>query len=199
MLLTISYVSFDDRFRWVFCQLEVLRHRIPGTIARALKELPPTLDETYARILLGIDKDIQGYARCIFRCLCVSFRPLRLAELAEILSVLFDSGNESEDHIDWRSVDSQQALLSACSSLLTVVNIDGQPVVQFAHFSVREYLMSSRLADAGERSSHYHVLPHPSHSILAQASLSTLLSLDDQINEREVERDHPLAIYGARH
>ena len=177
----------------------MLRHRIPGTIAWALKELPQTLDETYERILSGIDKDVRGYAHCLFQCLCVSFRPLRLAELAEVLSISFDSRNVSENHIDWRSEDSQQALLSACSSLLTVVNIDGSPVVQFAHFSVREYLMSGRLANAGERHSHYHVLPHLSHSILAQASLSTLLSLDGHIDARAVEQDHPLAIYGALH
>ena len=88
----------------------MLRSRFPGTILRALKELPSTLDETYRRILLGIDKDSQEYVRCFFQCLCVSIRPLHLAELADVLSVLFDSGHdESEDRIDWHSEDSQQA------------------------------------------------------------------------------------------
>jgi hypothetical protein len=191
--------SFDRRFRWVFCQLEALRHRIPGMIARALKELPQTLDETYGRILSGIDKDLQEYAHRLFQCLCVSIRPLRLAELAEALSILFVTERESEDGIDWRSEDSQQALLSTCSSIVTVVNTDGSPVVQFAHFSVREYLTSDRLATAGERHSRYHVLPHSSHAILARASLGALLSLDDQVDKRAVEEDHPLAIYGAQH
>jgi ankyrin repeat protein len=191
--------SFGHRFRWVFCQLEALRHRIPGMIARALKELPQTLDETYGRILSGIDKDIQEYAHRLFQCLCVSIRPLRLAELAEALSIIFVTKPESEDYIDWRSEESQQALLSSCSSIVTVVNTDGSPVVQFAHFSVREYLMSDRLAMPGERYTRYHVRPHSSHVTLARASLGALLSLGDQVDERAVEEYHPLAIYGAHH
>ena len=141
-----------------------MRRRIPGTIASALKKLPQTLDETYERILLGIDKDSQEYVLCIFQCLGVSIRPLRLAELAEVLAVLFDTGRDSEDHVDWRSEDAQKALLSACSSLITVVNVGGFPVVQFAHFTVREYLTSDRLANAGERLSHHHIFPHFAHS-----------------------------------
>jgi hypothetical protein len=160
-----------------------LRRRIPGTIARALKELPQTLDETYERILLGIDKDSQEYAFCLFQCLCVSIRPLRLAELADVLAILFDTGPDSEDHVDWRSEDAQKALLSACSSLITVVNVNGFPVIQFAHFTVREYLMSDRLANAGERLSRYHILPHLAHTTLARASLNTLLSLDEHIDK----------------
>jgi ankyrin repeat protein len=157
------------------------------------------LDETYGRILSGIDKDSQEYVRCFFQCLCVSIRPLRLAELTEVLSVLFDSGHETDDRIDWHSEDSQQALLSTCSSLVNVVNIDGSPVVQFAHFSVREYLMSDHLKDAGERLSHYFVVPHSAHTTLARASLSALLSLDEHVDKTAVEKHHPLAIYGARH
>ena len=181
------------------CQLDALRRRIPGTITRTLKELPQTLDETYERILLGIDEDGHEYACCLFQCLCVSIRPLRLAELAEVLSFHGSESRDSEDHIDWRSEGSQQALLSACSSLVTVVDIDGSPVVQFAHFSVREYLMSERLANAGGQHSRYHVLSHPSHTMLVRASLNVLLSLSDHVDNREVEEQHPLAIYGARH
>jgi ankyrin repeat protein len=179
--------------------LEALRWRIPGTIARALKELPQTLDETYEQILLGIDEDSQEYAFCLFQCLCVSICPLRLAELAEVLSVHATGSRDSEDHIDWCSEDSQQALLSGCSSLITVVDIDGSPVVQFAPFSVREYLISDRLASVGGHHSCYHVLPHLSYTMLMQASLNILLSLGDHVDKGVVEEQHPLAIYGAQY
>ena len=177
----------------------MLRHRFPGTISRALKELPPTLDETYARILLGIDKDSQEYSHCLLECLCISIRPLRLAELANVLFILFDNGRDPEDCIDWHSEDSQQALLSACSSLVTVVNINGSPVVQFAHFSVREFLVSDRLNEAGECLFRFCVVPHSAHTTLARASLNTLLSLDEHVDKTAVEKHHPLAVYGARH
>ncbi|KAH8977589.1 hypothetical protein EDB86DRAFT_3249747 [Lactarius hatsudake] len=188
----------DGMFQWVICQLEALRRRIPGTIARALKELPRTLDETYERILLGIDEDNHEYAHCLFQCLCASVRPLRLAELAEVLAVLLDTGRDSEDHIDWRSEDAQNALISACSSLITVINVDGFPVVQFTHFTVREFLTSDRLANADKRLSRYHILLHSAHNALARLSLNVLFSLDGQVNKSAVEK-HPLAIYAARH
>jgi hypothetical protein len=45
-----------DRFRWVFCQLETLRHSFPAAIRQTLDKLPETLDETYEQILLRIEK-----------------------------------------------------------------------------------------------------------------------------------------------
>ena len=44
------------RFRWTFCQLEVLRHCLPPSIRGILDELPETLDETYERVLKNINK-----------------------------------------------------------------------------------------------------------------------------------------------
>jgi hypothetical protein len=49
------------RFRWVVCQLDMLRGCCPPSLRDALNELPETLDETYKRILLGIDKKKQEY------------------------------------------------------------------------------------------------------------------------------------------
>ncbi|KAH9170736.1 hypothetical protein EDB89DRAFT_2071643 [Lactarius sanguifluus] len=45
----------DGMFRWVFCQLEVLRHCFPTNLRRILEELPKSLDETYKRILKEIN------------------------------------------------------------------------------------------------------------------------------------------------
>ena len=59
--------------------------------------------------------------------------------------------------------------------------------------------MSDRLNDAGERLSPYGVVPHSAHATLARASLSALLSLDEHVDKTSVEKDHPLAIYGAQH
>jgi len=108
--------SFDFRFRWVSCQLEVLRGRIPGTIDHALKELPRTLDETYERILRSIDDDNQEYALCLFQCLCVSIRPLRVAELADVLAILFDTEHDADNHIDWRSEDAASVVIDLFQS-----------------------------------------------------------------------------------
>jgi hypothetical protein len=58
-----------------------------------------------------------------------------------------------------------------------------QPSSQFSHFSVKEYLTSERLAQAEEHLSYYHILPEPAHTVLARASLSVLLQLDDKSRE----------------
>jgi len=70
-----------------------------------------------------------------------------------------------------RREDQEQALLSTCSSLITVVHDGGPHVVQFSHFSVKEFLTSDRLvAVIGDVSLH-HILLEPAHTILAQACL----------------------------
>jgi hypothetical protein len=182
----------------VFCQLEALRGCFPPALRRILEELPKTLDTTYERILLGIENARREYAYRLLQSLAFSIRPLRVEELAEVLAVRLDDGEDSEYHSDWHPEDARQAVLSACSSLITVVNVNGSPVVQFSHFSVKEFLMSSRLANAGEHISSYHILPNSSHTFLSRSCLNFLLSLDDEAEKSAVE-NRPFAIYAARY
>jgi hypothetical protein len=128
----------------------------------------------------------------------VAVRPLHVDELAEVLAFRFESGKTPEYHADWRLEDAQEAVLSACSSLITIVSLDGYQVVQFSHFSVKEFLISDRLAKAEDNLSLYHTLPHSAHSILAQACLGALLRLDDQVDKDRM-KDFPLSIYAAQH
>jgi hypothetical protein len=104
-------------------------------------------------------------------------RPLRVEELAEVLAMRFEAGKPPEYHSGWRLEDAQDAVLSACSSLISIVHVDGSPVIHFSHFSVKEFLASNRLASAGEHLSRYHILLQLAHTILVQACLSVLLGL----------------------
>jgi ankyrin repeat protein len=182
----------------VFCQIEWLRDCFPPDIRRALKELPKSLDETYERILLGIGSAKRGYAHCLLQCLAVSIRPLHVEELAEVLAIRLDEGEDSEYDSDWRPEDARQAVLSACSSLITIVNVNGLPIVQLSHFSVKEFLMSSRLANAGEQISLYHTTPSSAHAFLSRSCLSILLSLGDDVDKSAVQQ-RPFAMYAARY
>src|SRR5712691_5503377 len=153
-------VLTPSRFRWVFCQLEVLRYCFPPSVRQMLEELPETLDETYERILKEINKANRDHAHRLLQCLTVAARPLRVAELAEILAVDFRTtthGGTSKLNADWRWEDQEQAVLSTCSSLIAVVEEDGNQVVQFSHFSVKEYLTSPRLANLGAEFSQFHI------------------------------------------
>ena len=82
------------RFRWVFCQLETLRHCFPPNLRQVLNELPETLDETYEQILRGTNKAQKDNARRLLQCLTVTVRPLRVEELAEILAFDFQAIDE---------------------------------------------------------------------------------------------------------
>jgi ankyrin repeat protein len=163
-----------------------------------LNDLPETLDETYDRTLLNIDREKREFAQRLFRCLAVSIRPLRVDELAEIFAIQFDEVASPTFNASWRPENAEEAVISACSSLVTIVDKDGHQLVQFSHFSVKEYLTSERLAAAEERLSYYHILPEPAHTILAHASLSVLLHLDDQI-DRDTISHLPLTPYAAQH
>ena len=90
----VILVEIFKRFRWVFCQLETLRHCLPPSVGRTLDELPESLDETYERILEEIQKPNRDHAHRLLQCLVVAIRPLKVEELAEVLAVDFDDAEE---------------------------------------------------------------------------------------------------------
>ncbi len=191
----------SNRFRWVYCQLEALRHCLPPSVQRILEELPETLDETYERVLREINKANREYAHRLLQCLTVALRPLRVEELAEVLAIDFNGpahGGIPQLNGNWRWTDHHQAVLSTCSSLIAIVEDGYHQVVQFSHFSVKEFLMSDRLARSSGGVSRYHIALGPAHTIVAQACLGVLLRLDDGVDEDNVG-DIPLAKYASRH
>jgi ankyrin repeat protein len=98
---------------------------------------------------------------------------------------------------DWRWNDQELAVLLMCSSLIAVVRNGDSRVVQFSHFSVKEYLTSPRLAQSrGDDVSQFYVDLNAAHTILAQACLGTLLRLDEHAaNSGSI----PLVEYAAQH
>jgi ankyrin repeat protein len=185
----------------VYCQLEALRHCLPPSVRGILEALPDTLDETYERVLREINKANRQHARRLLQCLTVALRPLRVEELAEVLAIDFDApahGGIPQLNPKWRWADHHQAVLSTCSSLIAIVDDGAFQVVQFSHFSVKEYLTSDRLAYSSRDVSRYHVLLEPAHTILAQACLGVLLRLDNSVT-RDNANDIPLVEYGAQH
>ena len=194
----MTFVENFNRFRWAFCQLETLRHCLPPSVRRILDELPESLDETYERLLREIKKPNRDHARRLLQCLVVAIRPLGVKELAEVLAVDFGDAEEIPTlKQNWRWEDEEQALLTSCSSLIAIVDTGGSRVVQFSHFSVKEYLTSTRLATSS--TSGYHVDLLPAHAILAQACMSVLLQADDHAEHNDVEKSSPLAEYAAQY
>ncbi|KAN0129963.1 hypothetical protein V8E53_012218 [Lactarius tabidus] len=190
----------DGMFRWVFCQLDALRQCLPSSLRHTLAELPESLDETYERIVKDIKKGNHADANRMLQCIAVAIRPLSVAELAELLAFDFDAsateGGIPKLNSKWRWEDHEQAVLSTCSSLITIVPTNNSPVVQFSHFSVKEFLLSDRLATSAKDISRYHILLEDANTLIAKACLGVLLR--DPVDESGVATT-PLALYAAEH
>ena len=151
-------------------------------------------------MLREIKKPNRDHARRVMQLLVVAIRPLRVEELAEVLAVDFDDAEGIPKlKPSWRWEDQEQALLTSCSSLIAIVDTGDSRVVQFSHFSVKEFLTSTRLATSSQDVSRYHITLEPAHTILAQACVSALLQFPDRDEQDDVEKDAPLALYAAEY
>jgi ankyrin repeat protein len=73
-------------------------------------------------------------------------------------------------------------------------------IVQFSHFSVKEFLMSARFAESNNITlRRYHVSRTAAHTLAARACLGVLLSLDGDVVTSDTLAKRPLAKYSARH
>jgi ankyrin repeat protein len=205
-VLCQTFLSLSIRFRWVFCQLEMLRLCQRSRVRHLINELPDSLDETYERVLKGIHKTNQGHVQRLLQCVAMAFRPLRVDELAAILAFDPDANESEGSEVPTLGVvfteDQEQELLATCPSLITIVDslVDScrSRVVQFSHFSVKEFLTSDRLATSSEDISRYHIIPDTAHTTLSQASLRVLLCVDDRVDKLKA-KSIPLAEYAAEH
>ena len=146
LFLRDSHRYLPGRFRWADCQLKYLANCNPAHIRHALDTLPATLDETYERTLREIKEEKWEDARRLLLCVAVASRPLQVEELAEILAFDFEAGSIPRFCEDARLQNPIEAVLSTCSTLLSVVEDWRSQVVQFAHFTVKEFLTLDRLA-----------------------------------------------------
>jgi ankyrin repeat protein len=183
----------------VHCQLDYLSDCLPGRIRHALDELPPTLDATYERTLREIKETNWEFARRLLLCVAAASRPLLVEELAEFLAFDFTERLIPKFREDWRLEDPADAVLSTCPTFLSLVNSHHSQVIQFSHFSVKEFLMSSRLASTHDTISlRYHISMTPAHTLVAQACLGILLHLDNDVTKDSLAK-FSLAEYAAEH
>jgi len=202
----------NRRFRWAVCQLDTLgkcRNRL--ALRKSLASLPPTLDETYDRILSAINEDDSKYAARILRWLTFSSRPLLVEEISEIVAIdverdpMFDRQEVLEDPLE---------ALNICSSLVTLVASEefgeefsdvasghvsdsATEVIVLAHFSVKEYLISERIRQG--RAARYSMQDVSCNEIITKSCLGYLLQFQQQsepLSEENIQ-DYKLARYSA--
>jgi len=189
----------DSRFRWVSCQLDVLASCIdPKSVREALSSLPPTLNETYSRILTGLPKSNLRGAKRLLQFLTYSERPLWINEAVDVLAV--DSSQTPKFDVRNRMPNPVE-ITKLCGNL--VVAVEGEKhrdceecttVLQLAHFSVKEYLLSNEAWSQLEGE-----LQEPiARATIAETCLAYLLALDTKYSLADLCSLYPLADFAAR-
>jgi hypothetical protein len=178
--------------------VDYLRDCPSSRIRKVLADVPKTLDETYARILREIKESHKEFAQMIFQCVAVASRPLQVKELAEVFAFDFEAGAVPKLREDWREQNPVHAVLSACSSLLAVVNVEDTEVIQFSHFSVKEFLTLDRFPKANDIISDYLFSMTRAHTLVARVCLGTLLHLPGDVTSDSLHK-FPLAKYSGKH
>lgn len=188
-----------NRFRWAFCQMETLEECMTlDEIEDALDDLPATLDETYERILRDIWKTDAKKAHNILTWLLFSKGPLSLWEVADAAVV-----RPGDNPLSPRSrLQDPTLVLRICRSLITKSEetlwhkygdqFKMIPIVRFAHFSVKEYLVSGR-------SKLFTGQPMPSRLHIGDCCISMLLLIENvRIQDLDVHfRKNNLLRYAA--
>ncbi|KAK3670450.1 hypothetical protein LTR78_009691 [Recurvomyces mirabilis] len=188
----------DATFRWAYCQMQSitnLKSTRQSHLERVLKDLPNTLDETYIRMLEAIDGELREDALALLQWIAYSERPMTLVELIEA-TIVDQSGQGAVKVVDRGGIDDVVDLLQG---LVTIIyrndpyafpasHIEStQPEEQthrkpqpydelrFAHFSVKEFLESSRVLVIGGGLSEFHLESARGHRFLAQSCLTYLI------------------------
>ena len=185
-----------------------------------MKSLPKTLDDTYARILQNIDQEHNQDAFQILQWLVFSARPLRLKEVCEVIAL--DPDNNFQFNESRRLVDPFDIQIICSSLIIMSVEefyeesdeeSDEEPDEEFsklyprkstkardgnvtyirlAHFSVKEYLVSTRIEHGLAKN--YSIQEIKANTDILRTCIGYLSTFDkpDSLTPRNLKR-FPLA------
>ncbi|KAL9593261.1 MAG: hypothetical protein Q9179_005989 [Wetmoreana sp. 5 TL-2023] len=191
-------------FRWVECQFKSLQlcPRSKYYLDKTLRSLPESLDQTYERLLSGIDHSWAGDLKRILNLLCFASRPLKVSELIDTIAVeinepiQFNHERRLGDADDIREIGS--GLIEINSEKWSHDPFDPRysdpegTFVRLAHFSVQEYLTSGRIKE--HRASSFALDYRLAHEEIARIFLVYLLqpSLSGRKADDSLEQENPL-------
>lgn len=167
-------------------QLDEMPKSTTSEIRKALDALPTSLDSFYDRILMRINEHDKHRACLALQSLAFSARPLSVSELSE--AIIIQPRKDPCFDPDERFLDENRLLEILPAGLVRKIKKkqpfeDGRQIskvheiayVEFAHFSVLEYLKSSHMHP--ELRSSYHIEATKAHSMIAESCLAYLLSI----------------------
>ena len=133
MVKNIFRERAQGTFLWIGIAAKMLEGYSAIEFEKALKRLPPGLNDLYARILLGIRVEHRQVAARILRWVVMAVRPLTLAELGAIIEPTIEppTGFTREDVI--------KKQVSYCGYFITIESCE----VNLIHQSAKDYLLRS--------------------------------------------------------
>lgn len=136
--------------------------------------MPLDLDQTYERILCGINPIYVDDIKRFLNVLCVSKEALTVEQLLQAHAVdLTDP-----PHFDLDRLYTREGLLDVCRGLIELQDPekkspDQSQIVRIAHFSVKEYLESDRILQ--QNAAHFAIQKDLANSDLVQICLVALM------------------------
>ncbi|KAK6543455.1 hypothetical protein TWF694_000201 [Orbilia ellipsospora] len=190
--------SANGMFRLAACQIESLEGCLNlGELRITLATLPTTLYETYSRILAKISR-YKKEAICILQFLTYSKRPLTLAEAVDAIAVHLDQNPVFRPEFRMQVAEE---ITMICPSLISLASLKIEDAIttglQLAHFSVKEYLLSSEV-ELGFKNAMREVDARASITETCLAYLGHLSYVDRKAPD-EIKRAFPLTLYSAKY
>ncbi|KAK3317580.1 ankyrin repeat-containing domain protein [Cercophora scortea] len=199
----------DGMFQYVHYQLEALRElSSPAHIRTALQDLPIGLDATYDRVLKRINPKFQPQVLSALTWLAFSKEVLTLKQLAEVFNIrpgrtpAYDDAerlfqpqdvlkylpglvhvNEQPD-VDLMRAESPSTFSFSDDSSSAVGS--RYQYVRLIHFSVKEYLISSRIAQSAV-ASHFSLSEEYGHQYIAWSCVEWLLQYENECMAQDSE------------
>jgi ankyrin repeat protein len=180
-----------------------------------LQNLPVSLDATYERIIHTVPSMYSREVKAALMLLAFSTRPMLLQEVAEATAIRVD---EQKFDIEDRFLDPND-LLEYCSSLVSLSAVPQEhyseirresginrfgyvasdiKVIQFAHMSVKEYLLSDRTKKVIPEQ--LFINAHLAHSQITRMSLIYLLDFNGGKSTKSFDHEeYPFLAYSALH
>ncbi|EPS38868.1 hypothetical protein H072_7366 [Dactylellina haptotyla CBS 200.50] len=195
----------NGNFRWVACQLEVLRGCFTKKeLEQALESLPATLEDTYERTLAAVDESRRESLCQILRWLCFSSRPMRLDEMCEVLAIDFESKPRARYDPEKCLQVNAARYFHQFSNLMSVTTVrmasEEYKELRLAHLSVRDYVLSKKILNSS--ASFFYITEPIAQRSIAEACIIYLQQFETKEElptYSEAIKDTPLARYAARY
>ena len=179
----------DGMFLYVSCQLAELENCYgEDEVREALDQLPGTMDEYWIRILNKIPERQQVKTRAMLQWLAFSQRRLTIEEVAE--AAIINPVQHPSVRPGLRYIPPMQIL-----QLLSHMVIEQNGKIEFAHFSVKEFLISRR----SHPEAFYRIAEDAAHFFLLQSCLAYIDHYDQALDNGGCGNRYPLLVYACQH